>query len=340
VKREFSRREVLSCLCGLCSIVAGEMVIEGCGSIGRGLAKTRIAYFTISTHTAPQQIKYTSAFADGLRDVGYREGANITIDWRLGDSHPGESAANVAAELAGLPLSVIVTSTTPALVAVAHATHTIPIVSAGPSRGLQDLGLVESDAHPGSNVTGLGGYRLDGKAVELFKEAIPSMQRLAYLRNPNTPGTVQQVELAQTAASQLGLEFIQLQARDSNEIEPGFAAAASQADGLIVSADTLFGPGNPDVTVTFPLRYQLPTFYTQVSGYIEEGGLMGFSPDFVATHRRAAVYVDKILKGADVAALPVEQAMTFEFAINLNTARALGLTIPEDVLLQTTQLIQ
>jgi ABC-type uncharacterized transport system substrate-binding protein len=337
--RALSRREALSHLCELGAILAGAIVIEACGPILPVSTTSRIAYFTISASTGPLQIKYRSAFVDGLRDLGYIEGTNIAIGWRSGDSPPGESADTIAAGLARLPLGVIVTSTTPALVAAAHATQTIPIVSAGPSRGLQDLGLVDSDAHPGGNVTGVGGYKLESKAVELFKETIPSMQRLAYLRNPNTPGTVQQMELAQTGASQLRLDFLELQARTLDEIEPAFAsAAASHADGLMISADTLFNAGSADVNVNFPLRYHLPTFYTQVPGYIEGGGLMGFSPDFVATHRRAAAYVDKLLKGADVAALPVEQAMTFEFAINLSSARALGLTIPEDVLLQTTQL--
>jgi len=288
------------------------------------------------------QRDYTAAFVLGLKELGYIDGQSIEIQWQFIGDHPGATASSLASELVTRGVRLIVTSSTPALVAAAQASRTMPVISAGPSRGLQDLGLVQSDAHPGGNVTGVGGYRLDAKAVDLLKQTLPSMRRLAYLRNPTTPGTAQQTELARVAAAQIGVEFAELQASTREQIEPAFQAAFDQgSNALIVSADTLFAQGLPDApAVTLPIHYHLPTFYTQVSGYVESGGLMGFSPSFIATHRRAAAYVDKILKGADVASLPVEQATTFDFAINLRTAEALGITVPEEVRLQATQVLR
>jgi putative ABC transport system substrate-binding protein len=193
-------------------------------------------------------------------------------------------------------------------------------------------------------VTGTGDNTLVyGKLVELLKEAVPSVKRIGYLRNPNTPGTEQQMARSQGTATQLGLDFSELQARTVDEIDAAIsAAAAAGTDGLVVSADTLFGPaegrGNP--VVRDALLSHVPAIYSQVGGYMDEGGLMAFSPDFAASQRRAAAYVDKILKGARPAELPVEQAMSFEFAINLTTAHALGIDIPESVLLQATQVIR
>jgi putative ABC transport system substrate-binding protein len=308
----------------------------------RAASRPVIAYFASESSSSPLQQGYTAAFLQGLKELGYVEGETITIQWQYLSDRPGESVDRLAAELAASGVQVIVTSSTPALVAMAHASQRIPIISAGPSRGLQDLGLVDRDAHPGGNVTGVGGYRLDGKAVDLFKQAVPSMVRLAYLRNPDTPGTLPQMALAKDAALQLNIEFLELQARSPADIGPAFdSAVQAGADALMVSADTIFSRGLPDAPVVqLPLQLHLPTFYTQVAAYIAAGGLMGFSPDFVATHRRAAAYVDKILKGADPATLPVEEAMTFEFAINLKTAQAIGLTIPDDVQLRATQLIR
>jgi putative ABC transport system substrate-binding protein len=147
---------------------------------------------------------------------------------------------------------------------------------------------------------------------------------------------------SQAAAVQLGLDFLQLQARSYEEIDSAFSAAASAgADGLVVSADGAFGPaGSQDKVTRDPLLYHLPAIYSQVGGYADDGGLLAYSSDFTASQRRAAVYVDKLLKGAKAAELPVEQAMTFEFAINLMTAEALGIDIPQSVLLQATRVIQ
>jgi putative ABC transport system substrate-binding protein len=282
------------------------------------------------------------AFDEGLRDLGYVEGKNLAVEWRFSHDGPGGQFSDLAAELIRAQVQVIVTSTTPALVAAAHATRGIPIVSGGPSRDLVDLGLAESYARPGGNVTGTGAnLQVYAKLVDLLRQTIPSMTRVGYLRNPTTPGTEQQMALAQSTAAHLGLEFLELRASTASEIDAAFGTAAStHIDGLVISADNLFGGGSDSRVVTLSLQNRLPAISSQVQGYVDLGGLMAYSPDFAVSQRRAAVYADKILKGTNPADLPIEQAMTFDFAINLRTAEAMGLTIPDDVLLQATQVIR
>jgi putative tryptophan/tyrosine transport system substrate-binding protein len=336
----FDRRRFLSLLgaavlpvvCGGCSLWQPQRTTSR--------SVPRIAYLAANSDIADT---YTSALRTGLRELGYIEHQTIEIDWRFWRDEPGARAADLAADIVRRDFQVIVTSGTPSVVAAAEATRSIPIVSAGPSRGLVDLGLVERDAHPGRNVTGTGGnVEVYGKLVEYLKEVVPTLSRVGYLRNPDTPGSQQQMARSQAAAAEVGLEFIELQAHTRDEVDAAFSSAqTARVDGLVVSADSAFAAGHEsgDV-VALAQQYRLPAIYSQVVGYTDRGGLMAFSPDFVASHRRAAAYVDKILKGASPAELPVEQAMTFEFGINLKTARGLGITVPEHVLLQATQVVQ
>jgi putative ABC transport system substrate-binding protein len=323
--------------------------IDGCTLLAMSRQSTNvptIGYLSTGAASSPTQAAYKAAFLQGLSDLGYVEGQTINIEWRFSDDrvNPSTDLDVMAADLAARDVRIIVTSSTPAVVSAASATRTIAIISGGPSRGLTDLGLVESDARPGGNVTGTGdNTQVYGKLVDLLKEAVPSVSRVVYLRNPNTPGTEQQMARSLAAANQLGLGFLEIQARTVDEIDSGIeSAVAAGADGLVVSADTLFGATTAgyEPVINDALMYHLPTIYSQVGGYVEGGGLMAYSPDFVASQRRAATYVDKILKGATPADLPVEQAMTFEFGINLKTAQALGITIPQSVLLQATQVIR
>jgi putative ABC transport system substrate-binding protein len=317
--------------------------LAGVGKSSRGVPT--IGYLSNGSPAGPTQASYKAAFLQGLNELGYVEGQTIGIEWRFsGDPSdpPGDFNA-MAADLVAHNVQVIVTSSTPAIVAAASATRTIPIVSGGPTRGLTDLGLVESDAHPGGNVTGTGGNtEVYGKLVELLKEAVPSVSRIGYLRNPNTPGTEQQMARSQAAAVQLGLDFVELQARTVDEIDTAISSpAATGINGLVVSADAVFLADTPDAPVVRdPLAARLPTVYSQVEPAIDSGGLMAYSPDFAASQGRAAAYVDKILKGARVADLPVEQAMTFEFGINLKTAQALGIDIPQSILSQATRVVR
>jgi putative tryptophan/tyrosine transport system substrate-binding protein len=175
--------------------------------------------------------------------------------------------------------------------------------------------------------------------VELLKETVPSIHRVAYLRNPATPETTALMTWARAAAVQLGLEFLEFQAERAEDVEAAVAAAvAAHADGLVVATDGVFvSRAATDPVLELPIRYRLPTIYSLVDSYVENGGLMAYSPNVIETHRRGATYVDKILKGTKVADLPVELARSFDFAVNLRTAQALGLTMPPDVAAQVTQ---
>jgi putative tryptophan/tyrosine transport system substrate-binding protein len=329
----------------LLGAVAFPSVGGGCSrwepSPGKDRSVPRVGY--LGAESDLTRASYAPALRDGLRELGYVESRTIEIDWRYWQDRPGARAQGLAAELAKERVQVIVTSGTPAVVAAAEATRSIPIVSAGPSRGLVDLGLVERDIRPGGNVTGTGGnVEVYGKLVEYLKETVPSISRIGYVRNPDTPGSQQQMALSQAAAAELRLDFLELQVRRRDEVAAALSAAqAAQVNGLVVSADAVFGDGPDSVDVVqLALQYRLPAIYSQVAGYLERGGLLAFSPDFVASHRRAAAYVDKILRGASPAELPVEQAMTFEFGVNLKTARTMGITIPDQLLLQATQIVQ
>ena len=336
--RLLTRRNFVRTLAG----AAGLGLLTGCQMlpVRQSARSPRIGW--LGAGPAEPRSFEAAAFLDGLNDRGYVEGQNITVEWRFSHDGDGGTFLDLAMELISLPVEVIVTSTTPALVAAAQATRTIPIVSGGPNRDLVDLGLASSYAQPGANVTGTGAnLQVYSKLVDLLKQTVPSMTRVGYLRNPTTPGTDQQMALARGAADQLGLEFVELQARRVEDIDAAFQTAASTATGgLVVSADSLFGGTSDSRVVTLAQRYRLPVIYSQVQQYVNLGGLMAYSPDFAASQRRAGAYVDKILKGTSPANLPIEQAMTFEFAINLKAANAIGLTIPADVLLQATQAIR
>jgi putative tryptophan/tyrosine transport system substrate-binding protein len=341
-RRAFARR-----LTGLGASALGLVLVDGCmprlSSTAQSVRIPRIAYLTSESSSNSVQTPRNLALVQGLRDVGYVEGQTIALDWRLGGDRPDVPLQTLAEELVALPVQVIVTSLTPPLVAAAQATHSVPIVSCLPHRSLQDLGLIESIAHPGGNVTGIEGKdEVYGKLVELLKSMVPSLARVAYLRNPSTPGTARPMGFSQAAADQLGLQLIEVQVRTAEEVGAAFAAALNAGvDGLVVAADSAFDNVNPDSPMfALPLALRLPTIYSQVDGWVPNGGLMAYSPDVVATHRRAATYVDKILKGAHPADLPVEQAESFDFAINLKTMQALGLTIPPEVAQQVTTWIQ
>ena len=319
----------------------------GLVSVAVGLARTgreqsrvpRLGYLGSDSKPGLDRL---AALVQGLRDLGYVDGTTIAIEPRLSQDPTGATFVGMAAELVALGVRAIVTSGTPGLVAAAHTTRSVPIIAAGPNRRLIDIGLVSSLAQPGANVTGVeGDARLDAKGVELLHDAIPDVSRLGYLRNDATPGTVEQLARAQQAAAVLGLELVDLPARVPDDIDAAFERAASMpVGGVVVSTDFLFGDPSGWRVVPLALRYQLPAIYTQTAGYMDQGGLMAYAPDYVAFHRRAATFVDKLLRGANPAELPVEQAMTFDFAINLKTAQALGLTIPEHVKLQASELME
>ncbi|HEY1295608.1 MAG TPA: ABC transporter substrate-binding protein [Chloroflexota bacterium] len=286
------------------------------------------------------------AFLDTLKSFGYAVGNNIALEWRLLDSRAVPNDV-VAQELVALKPAAIVVSGTPTIVALAERTHSIPLISCLPHRSLVSLGLAASAAHPGSNVTGTEGKDdYYAKMVELLEATVPSLKRVAYLRNPATPGTDGPMAIAQAAAGVLGLEFVELQARNFDDIGAAFARAdAIHAEGMVVATDTAFTSGGDafpaaDPLMALPLRYHLPVIYSNGDGFVASGGLMGFGVDLRDSYARAATYVDKILRGAAVGELPIEESMVFDVSLNMRTARALGISFPAEVLAQANLIIQ
>jgi len=280
-----------------------------------------------------------AAFREGLRELGYVEGQNIKIEsrWAEGsyDRLPG-----LAADLVRLKVDVIVTYGTPASQAAKRATGTIPIVMAAIIDPVAS-GLVTSIARPGGNLTGQSMMSPDlaEKQLEILKEVVPKISRVAVLHNPANPGNAPQVRHAQDAARTLGVRLQLLGARGPSEIDSAFAAMThEQAAAVIVLVDAMLQNNRKRIT-DLAGRHRLPAVYG-LSEYTEAGGLLAYGPNRLDMFRRAATYVDRILKGAKPGDLPVEQPNKFALVINLKTARALGLTIRPSLLVRADQVIE
>ena len=292
----------------------------------------------------PEPTLGMQAFQQGLRDLGYVEGHNLVMEYRYGE-RKAERLREVAAELVRLPVDVLVVGGTAAIRAAQHATRTIPIVMSGSYDPVQE-GFVASLARPEGNITGLSFLQaeLPGKRLELLKEAVPQSTRIAVLWNPVGPGYASRQSLLQNltaAARALGLQLHVVEVRHADELETTFAALPqARADVLLVMEDALvfstrLGRRLTDLAATG----RLPAMYSWRE-HVDAGGLMAYGPSLQETYRRAATYVDKILKGAKPADLPVEQPTKFELIINLKTAKALGITIPPPLLLLADEVIQ
>ena len=282
---------------------------------------------------------HTEAFRQGLRELGYVEGKNITIEYRDAEGKI-ERYSDLASDIVSLKVDVIFVASTPGALAAKNATKTIPIVftSVGDPVG---SGLVASLARPGGNITGLSTLApdLSGKALELLKETVPKVSRVAVIRNPDNPGKTHSLRETEVAARAFGLQLQPLEVRGPSDIEPAFQAARrEQAGGLIVLRDVVT-VGQTKRIVELALKNRLPTIYND-RDFVDAGGLMSYGPNMSDLFRRAAVYVDKILKGAKPADLPVEQPTKFEFIINLKTAKQIGLTIPPNVLARADKVIK
>jgi putative tryptophan/tyrosine transport system substrate-binding protein len=299
----------------------------------------RIGLLSILSASARSNADRVGAFRAGLRELGYVEGQNIVIEYRYADGKY-DRLPGLAAELVSLKMNIIVAVGLPAIVAAEQATGTIPIVMAT-SLDPVAVGLTGSLARPGRNITGLSAMapELVGKQLELLKELVPKVSRVALLGNPANPGTAAMVRRAQDAASNLSLRLQAFEARTPGEIDSAFAAMTSaRAGALVVLLDGMFAVYQARIA-DLATKHRLPA----VSGfpeYGEAGGLLVYGSSFVERYRRAATYVDKILKGAKPADLPVEQPTKFELVINLKTAKALGLTIPQTLLLRADEVIQ
>jgi putative ABC transport system substrate-binding protein len=275
-----------------------------------------------------------------LRDLGYIEGQNIVIEYGFAEGKP-DRFAQVAAELVRRKVDVIVVTGGDVMVEAAKtATKTIPIVMLGQGADPVEAGLVESLARPGGNVTGITNINreLIGKRLELLKEAVPKLSRVAYLYDPSRVDTRRFKEV-QTAARALGLTIMFSEVRATEGFEMLFTAITKERpDGLQVAGGPLIFANQKQI-VNFALKSQLPSVYIN-SEAVNAGGLMYYGADIADNYRRVAVYVDRILKGAKPADLPVEQPTKFELVINLKTAKQIGLSIPSSVLAKTDRVIK
>jgi putative ABC transport system substrate-binding protein len=291
----------------------------------------------LGTSAASSWSAWTAAFEQRLGELGWTEGRTVAIEYRWGQGNT-ERFAEIAAEFVKIRADVIVTAGS-AVPALKQATSAIPIVFAiatDPVGG----GLVESLARPGGNVTGVSDQQADlaGKRVELLREAIPGLRRLAILANVGYHDVFFELTDVETAARRLGLEATRLEIRRAEDVTPAFQALKGQADALYVVSDGLVSTNRTRIA-TFALTARLPTMWG-AREYLEPGGLLSYGPNFPGLFRRAAEITDKILRGAKPADIPVEQPTKFDFVINLITAKALGLTIPESLLLRADKVIE
>jgi putative ABC transport system substrate-binding protein len=281
---------------------------------------------------------FLEVFRQGLRDLGYVEGQNIVIEHRV--SREPKDNPGLLADLIGRRIDLLVTWTTPALVAAKQATTTIPIV--GISGDPVNVGLVGSLGRPGGNLTGLAILtgELELKSLHLLKEAAPGITRIAILWNPDNPVWTHALKRLHEAAPALGVELQPLAVRESSDLAAAFALATQKrANALLVVQEGIPFNALRRAIVNFAAANRLPSVYG-APVFVRDGGLMAYSAIFEDILRRAALYVDRILKGAKPADLPIEQPTKFELVINLKTAKALGLTIPPSLLARADQIIE
>jgi putative tryptophan/tyrosine transport system substrate-binding protein len=277
------------------------------------------------------------AFRRGLRDLGYVEGQNLIIEYRSAQGR-GERFAELAASLLRLNVDVIVTRGTPAALAARKATTITPIVMAA----IGDPFLVISNlAYPGGNITGLSGFTtdLETKRAEVIRELVPNALRIVGLYNMGNPALPPQWKQFQTAAAKLGMEPQLVDIRKPEDIAPAFDAAIRQHAGAIVVEMDALTQQNRTLIVDLAANRRLPAIYVSRE-FIDAGGLIAYGPSYPDLYRRTAIYVDKIFRGASPSDLPVEQPTKFELLINLKTAKALGLTVPQTLLVTADDLIE
>jgi putative tryptophan/tyrosine transport system substrate-binding protein len=301
----------------------------------------KIGRLSANSPSDPRSKATSEAFRQGLRDLGWVEGRNISLE----DRWAGEKAqtmTKLAAELVRLQVDVIVAVGSPVIQAAKAATTAIPIIMSGSGADPVAAGFVSSLRRPGGNITGLSmlSTELSGKRLELLKDIVSNAGRVAILRNPDFPAVAIQFKETEVAAKSLGLQLQAWEARTLQEIENAFSSMSkSGTHGLIVFSDPVLLETNRRPIITLALKYRIPTVYPWRT-YAEEGGLTSYSANLVDMHRRAATYVDKILKGAKPADLPVEQPTKFELVINLRTAKQIGLTVPQSVLYRADKVIR
>jgi putative tryptophan/tyrosine transport system substrate-binding protein len=292
----------------------------------------------LGSGTPSTQGQWAAAFVQRLRELGWIENRTVAIEYRWAEGRD-ERFAEIAAEFIRLKVDVIVTYGTPSAIAAKKATVVIPIVIAG-AGDLVGTGLVASLARPGGNVTGLSMQAPDlaGKRIEMLREILPGLRTVAILANIGNPNSMLEMGEAHAAARTIGLDVVTSEIRRAEDIAPVFEALKGHADVLYVCADPLLTTNRIRIN-TLALGLRLPTMHG-FREFAEAGGLMSYGPNFPDLHRRAADLVDKILRGAKPADIPVEQPIKFDFVINLTTAKALGLDVPPTLLARADEVIE
>ena len=315
------------------ALLAGPLAVEG------QQRATKVPVIGFLSASSPASAKVVvDEFRRGLREIGLVEGQNVIVEYRWAEGQQSRLPA-LASDLVRLAPDLIVAGTSPSAVAAHRATVSIPIVMVNVGDPVA-LGLVTSFARPGRNVTGLSSFALEmaGKQLALVKEVIPEVKRIAVLYNPGNPLAAQQLRDLEAAARTLAVEIAISTVTGPDDVAPAFRDAKGRAGAILVFAEQVVNLQSAQISA-LALSSRLPT----VGGnrvLAEAGGLMTYSTDFITPYRRAATYVDKILKGAKPGDLPIEQPTKFELVINLKTAKALGLTIPQAVLLRADELIE
>jgi putative tryptophan/tyrosine transport system substrate-binding protein len=321
---------------GMC----GAGLLAGCGRLPWQAEPARkVPRLGVLSQSADPSDQENEAFRQGLRDLGYSEGQNITLEWR---SFGGriDDLPELAADLVRLPVDVIVTQGAVATGAAKQASTTTPVVMAYGSDPV-GAGFVASLARPGGNLTGLATFtgQLGGKRLELLRDTVPGLARVAVLWNPEFPERVPEFGETTAAAQSLGLGLQSVELRHGEDLESAFESILQgRAEVLFLHANPVANRYRREIAA-FATAHRLPTMSAR-RDFVEVGGLMSYGPNLADMNHRAAYYVDRILKGAKPADLPVEQPMTFDFVVNLKTAQALGITFPHEILLQVTEVIQ
>jgi putative ABC transport system substrate-binding protein len=299
----------------------------------------RIGY--LSSLDAARESARSEAIRLAPRELGYVEGQNIDIAYRYSEGKI-DRASDLAAELVRVKVDImVVAGGTHWTRAAKNATKTIPIVMVGTGSDPVEEGLVESLGRPGGNVTGVTNLttELGGKRLEMLKEAVPKVARVAVLYNPVTTGIILELKEIETAARALGVTSQPWEVRPADGFDGVFAAMGKQRpDGLLVLSGPLMGASGKRIA-GLAIKSRLPSVHG-IRSYVDAGGLMSYGADLVDSYRRVAYYVDKILKGAKAAELPVEQPTKFELAINLKTAKQIGVTIPQSMLYRADRVIR
>jgi len=299
----------------------------------------RVGVLRGTSASDPDSLSYHAAFVQGLQELGWTDGSNVHIDVRWAGGNPAD-ARKYAAELVALAPDVILASGSTVVEPMLQATRTVPVVFAIVADPLGS-GVVESLSRPGGNATGfmLFEYSLSGKWLELLKEIAPSVTRAAVLRDPTTTSGIGQFAVIQAVAPAVGVEVRPINVRDAAEIERGLAAFARVANGGLIVTVTPLASVHRDLISTLAARHKLPAIYFDRLAVVR-GGLISYGADFRDQFRRAAGYVDRILKGEKPADLPVQAPTKYDLVVNLKTAKALGLTIPPSVLSRADEVIE